>query len=213
MPINSEEIKQDHKEYIEKLFEDLKNKINQTSSDNSKLAEAVISAQLFENKLTCFKEKKYDDLEDFANKMAIDSNELYKNLFKVYDRTSDNEIVELLMKSVQIDVKKYIDGLSYIGELSNEKLIEILAVRDRIKVLFDEIELWKDRFQERDQIQFEKHDSLFGEVKAVDGKLRDELIVNNLAHAEIYEEAEKRLVKRPDGTQRFNFWWWFAGNN
>ena len=212
MPTQDQKKVKNHHELLQVLFEELTEKIKSTEEDNSHYPEAVILSQLFENKLDYFKELNSED-HDFAEKLANESNDLYKRLYKVYDRTDDTELIQLLTNTAQELVKKYVDGLEFIGELDNEKLIEVLQIRDKIKVIFDEIELWKDKFTDKDQIIFERHNQLFASVKATDVKLKDELIVNNREHQSVYQKGKEILVKPPNGSQRFNFWWWYAGSN
>lgn len=212
MPTQDQNKTKNHHELLQDLFEELKEKIKMAENDNSHYPEAVIQSQLFENKLDYFKEVYLAD-KDFAQKLAVDSNMLYQKLYKVYDRTSDDELIKLLVDLAKELSKKYIDSLEFIGELNNEKLIEVLHIRDKIKIVFDEIELWKDKFKDKDQVIFERHSQLFASVKATDEKLRDELIVKNREHQPVYQKAKELLVKPPNGSQRFNFWWWYAGSN
>lgn len=201
---------------IEETYKLFQNKIEEVKDNDQALPDCLFLAEKFENQIEFWKEihqdkeelsvewKKIKDLEAKARTE-------YQQLYPVYDRLSTKETVQLIRDRVQKFVKTYQEKIELIQDSKGTELVELLELRDRIKILSDEMEIWLNRFEEKDREEFEKRDALLLSIKQADNKLRDELVLKADEHHDIRDEARQRLIKKPDGSHRFDFWWWHAG--
>ncbi|MBU1119041.1 hypothetical protein KKH43_04130 [Patescibacteria group bacterium] len=200
---------------LEKTLQSVKESIIKVQKDDAKISDCFVSAQTFDNQKRYMRDlyeedpdpeilKKVDELEQAAQ-------EEYKKMFSVYDRLSDKEVIDDLHMELEKLYEDYAEKMNYIGEVSDDKLIAILEARDRIKIVFDEMEMWLDRFTEADQRAYERKNELFEKIKKRDDKLQNELVVKSQFHQRIYDTAREKLIKPPKGSERFNFWWWHIG--
>ncbi|MBU1167617.1 hypothetical protein KKC60_04390 [Patescibacteria group bacterium] len=200
---------------IEETFQDLRGVIAETKRSDSALLECFVLAQVFDNEKRYIREffpieANTDEYTRLAN-LEKAAGEEYKQLFPVYDRLSTQEVVDLIYTELQKIVPEYQKRMDYFGDMDLDKLIETLELRDRIKLLFDELEVWTNRFVRKDRIELERQDDLFKQITETDTKLKDELVVKSSTHKDIYMEAESRLIRKPNGKKRYDFWWWHAG--
>lgn len=200
-------------ETVKNTFENLKGAIKRAEKSNTALPDCFVLAQRFENQKEYAREAHAAsaDLEKKLSAIEVEAKAEYAKLYPIYDRLSDAEMIELLYSALSVLIEAYVQKFGNFGEMSDAHVIEILDIRDSIKILFDELEVWIDRFQDKNQRAFEKDSALFMKLKEFDHKLRDELVVNTQYHQAVYDEAERRLIKKPTGIERFNFWWWHAG--
>jgi DNA repair ATPase RecN len=198
---------------IQATFSKLIQAVEKAEKSNTALPDCFVLAQTLENQKEYYKELYAENQTQMSQMHELEQEikKTYEKLFPIYDRTSDFEIIELLYRSLEILIESYQEKFGVIGEMTNEQIIEMLEVRDKIKILFDELEVWLDKFEEKEQLSFERKSHIFEKLKQFDKELRNELIVHNQLHVPIYEEAERRLIKEPNGVERFNFWWWHAG--
>lgn len=203
----------DSLDLIQETLSHLEDAIERVDKNNTALPDCFVWAQTLDNQkeyylaLFDYEKKNIEKIRELEPKIK----ELHEKLFPVFDRTADSEIIDVLYQSLEILIGMYNEKFNAIGEMTDEQLIDMLTIRDTVKILFDELEVWLDKFKGKDQVFFEKKSHLFGTLKESDGKLRDELVIHNKFHTAIHEEASRRLIREPNGIKRYNFWWWHMG--
>lgn len=198
---------------LQATFAKLKEAADRAEKANEALPDTFVLAQTFENQKEYFKEMYADDdaQQEQITQLEAQAKEVYEKLYPIYDRTSDFEIIEVIYKALQVLTGLYKDKFDAIGEMTNDVIVEMFEIRDQIKILFDELEVWLDKFEEKEQLSFEGTSQLFEVLKPYDEKIRNEMIVNNQLHIPVNNEARRRLIRQQNGVERYNFWWWYAG--
>lgn len=206
---------QDGFSYLKQTFEKLKKQIEAAIKNDDAILECFVLAGLFDNQKEGLKSyypvDSNTEIFEEIKKIEADAKNEYQKLFRVYDRLSTKEMVDLIYSGLKTLTADYVKKMEFFGDLKEDELIKLLEARDKIKILFDELEVWTNRFEREERVKLESEDPLLLEVKKADQKLKDELVVKADTHQMIYHEAKKRLIKKPDGSYRFDFWWWHAG--
>lgn len=191
----------------------LKNMVLDVKENFKELPRCLILAQKISNQFDYFKQKYgipnevVPEAEFIAKKK--ERNGIYQDLYKVFDELRINEIVQFIMTDLQDNLTKYKMYVSGdLASLQKNEWLEALEIRDSIKLLYDELEIWQGRWKgEGAKESCSLRDKLCQELSGYDNLLREHLLKNKEEYAWLNEEAENRLIPKPDGTRRFDFWW------
>lgn len=206
-----DKIKKDWLLILENLLS-FKNVIDDAMTNFKELPECLVLAQKLSNQFDYFKIKYHIPneavLEAEFNAKRKERDILYQKLYKIFDELQINEIVKFIQESLNdnlIKYKMYINGLD---SLQKKEWIEMLEIRDNIKLLQDELEIWQGKWKgEGAEESCSLKDKLCQELLSFDNLLRDYYKKNKDKLKWLKDEAEDRLVPKPDGTGRFDFWW------
>lgn len=146
------------------------------------------------------------DLEGFAEE-KLNRNKLYQGLYQVFDFYETEEIVNQLKKTVEEMVPDYQKRLEADWQDNKDSVWKILTYRDRFKLLFDELEIWLNKFKGEERGEWRRKDELSGQVISLDQNLYEGLLA--VSREWLSAGADQEMILKPDGSDRFNFWWWY----
>lgn len=181
------------------------------------IPECLILAQKLSNQFDYFKKiHKVPNLvvsEEEYKARQKERDELYQRLYNIFDELKKEEIVKLIRNALNDHISKYKMYLDSLEKSTEKDIIDMLEIRDRIKLLYDELEIWEGKWKGGGT----------GEACSLTDKFCQKLlgydnIYKKFVKAQkkdrfwfLVDEAKKRLIQEPDGTRRLNFWWWYVG--
>ena len=195
----------------------LKQAIRVASINFSRTPDCLILAQKLNNQFDCF-EAMYgipnalvSSFEFRAKKDERDS--LYRALYKIFDKITTEEIVQYIQSALQDSFIKYKMYVNSLKDINREDIIKMLEIRDRVKYLYDELDIWTGRWKGGGAAEAcDIKEKLCQQIFDYDSILKDFFRKHRKEFKFITLEAKKRLVPKPDGSRRFNFWWWHMEN-
>jgi hypothetical protein len=207
-----DKIKKDWLFILENLIA-FKNLISDAQTNFEELPECLILAQKLSNQFDYFKAK-YNipnevvlEAEFIAKKQERDR--LYRELYKIFDELQAKKIINYIQKALGDHLIKYEMYISGLQNLPKSEWQEMLSLRDNIKILYDELEIWQGKWQgEQAKERFDLKDKLVQELLGYDNLLKEYFKkMGKEKSSWLKEEAENRLIPEPNGTQRYDFWW------
>lgn len=214
--------KQKNKEKIEKswlvVLETLlalRNIISDAAINFKELPECLILAQKLNNQFDFFEREfiipnEVVSVADFKSRKGERDVE-YKRLYKIFDELRKEEIIKYITLSLKDRIKQYELMVASLATDRKKDIIKMLEIRDEIKFLLDELEIWLDKWGiDKEREEWKNKNKLWQEVAGYDKiwidfakEYRDKL--NYLD-----EERINHLIMKPDGSARFDFSWWFV---
>lgn len=189
--------------------------IKEAELNYAAIAESLIMAQKLNNQIDFFEEQYGIPNKEISEKLFLqmknERNGLYQQLYVIFDKISNDEMIGYIKKSLDVRIAEYKIFIQDIASSSNEYVLKMLDSRDEIKYLYDEMDIWTGRWSKReDRIETcDITDKFCQEIGGLDVIFRKYIIENDERFKFINQEAQKRLIKKPDGSKRFDFWWWF----
>lgn len=210
-----DKIKKDWLFILENLLA-FKNQVDDAERNFKELPECLILAQKLSNQMDYFKLKYKIPNEVISEKEFAAKKEerdaLYRQLYKIFDELQIKEIVNYIRQAIEDNLIKYKMYVNELAHLSKKEWLEMFELRDNLKILYDELEIWQGKWEgEQAKEKFDLKDKLIQELLGYDNLLKEYLkkAENQEKLKWREEEAENRLICRPDGTQRYEFWWWW----
>lgn len=199
---------------INKTIKRLEVSISEAEIDNKTIPDALILAQQLNNQIDYFEDRYSIPNEivpglDFK-KIKQKRDSLYKLLYVIFDKLSNDEMIDYVEKSLNSRVAEYKIFVEDIEKSSDQYILKMLELRDEIKYLYDELDIWTGRWSKRgDRIETcDITDKFCQEIGGYDVLLRKFILDNQERFNFLKEEAGNNLIKKPDGSKRFDFWWW-----
>lgn len=136
---------------------------------------------------------------------------LYKKLHEIFDKVTNDEMISYIKTFLDDRVLKYKLFVQNIEKSTKDDIIKTFELRDEIKLLYDELDIWSGRWAERgERIEScDIRDKFCQEIGGYDVILRKYIIDNKDKFEFLPKEAKKHLILKPDGSKRFDFWWWY----
>lgn len=180
------------------------------------IPEALIQAQKLNNQIDYFEEEygvpnEVIDKKEFAElKQERDSQ--YKKLYVIFDKLSNDDMIGFIKKDLDDRVNEYKIFVQDIEKSSDEYVLKMLKLRDEIKYLYDELDIWTGRWSKREERieTCDITDKFCQEIGGLDVEFRKFILADPKRFEFIKDESKKELIKKPDGSKRFDFWWWFV---
>ena len=214
--LSDEEISQIKKDWL-LIFETiflLKQNISSANLDYKELPESLYLGQKLSNEFDYFVRlhgipNKVINKQEF-DKRKKEASELYKKFYDVFDKINIDEIVKYIRVYLDDSFEKYKMYIENMDRNSEKDVIEMMMMRNKIEYLYEEMELWLGRWQagakatkmDINAKQYQgvlDYDHVLEEIIEKKGR-------NNYTY--LIREARQRLVPEPDGSERFDFWWW-----
>lgn len=210
---NNEKIKEAWLKILETLLA-LRNIVSETRVNLKEIPQCLVLAQRLNNQFDFF-EKEYEisndvvseaDFKDRKNKRDIE----YQELHKIFNKLSNEDMIKYIIAALEDRVLKYEMYVSGLRLDSRGDVVKMLMLRDEIKMLLDELEIWmgkwgddktRDEWEHKNMIwqQVAGYDKIWGEFAK---KYKDDLKF-------LKKERIKHLVMKLDGSDRFEYPWWF----
>ena len=192
----------------------LKQNVSSATMDYKSLPECLFLGQKLSNEFYYFKQlhgipnKVIDEKEFEVRKNERDG--LYKKLHNIFDKINIDEVIDYIRAYLDDSFEKYKMYIKNMDGNSKEDVIKMMEMRNRIEYLYEEMELWLGRWEagakasklDINAKQYQgilNHDNLL--EKYIEKKGRKD-------YTYLIDAARQRLVPEPDGSERFDFWWW-----
>ena len=192
----------------------LRNIISETPTNLKEVSSCLVLAQRLNNEFDFFK-KEYEIPNDVVSENDFLSRKKeydieYQKLHKIFDKTSNEEMVKYILMALKDKVLKYEMYVSSLKVNSKGDMIKMLELRDEIKMLLDELEIWLGKWGgDKTRDEWEHKNKIWQQVAAYD-KIWKEFVEKYEDDLEFIEEERIRhLIIEPDGSDRFEFPWWF----
>lgn len=190
-----------------------RNLVEDAKANFKELSECLVLAQKLSNQFDYFKSKynipnKVISEEEFRIKKK-ERDIIYQNLYKIFDELQIKEIANYIHKAIADNLTKYEIYVNGLADLSKKEWLEMLDIRDNLKILYDELEIWLGKWRgEQAKEEFDLKDKIVQELLGCDNLLKEYFKKADKKELKwLKEEAEDRLIPKPDGTQRYDFWW------
>lgn len=213
--IDIDEIKRDWLTILETILA-LKNTIDETTINFKEVPKCLILAQKLNNQFDYF-EKVYKipnpvvSAEEFrARKNERDR--LYRALYKIFDEITSEEMVLYIKNELNDNLIKYKMYVTNLKNSTKNDVIEMMQIRDNIKYLYDELEIWTGRWKGEEAAEVcDVREKLCQEILDYDNALIEYIKKEDKKNFKyLANEAKRRLILKPNGSRRFNFWWWWV---
>ena len=193
--------------------------------DKGKITEVFVLGQTLDNQLEYFKRKRAKEAFPakelpFITKESFDEfNKRRKSIYqKFYDevlsKLKAHEIVKIIKERLEELLMRYSKHIDNLAVLDHDGIVEMLGYRDKIKILSGALGYWLNLWDRRETTspaeEVKWHKEYLERVNKLDGEYKEFAVVKKpeFFKSVLKEEAEKHLILEPDGTDRFNFWWW-----
>jgi hypothetical protein len=190
--------------------------ITEAEVDYNAIPEALIQAQKLNNQIDYFEEEYGipNDViaeEEFA-KFKQERDLQYKKLYVIFDKLSNDDMIGFIKKDLEDRVNEYKIFVQDIEKSSDDYVLKMLKLRDEIKYLYDELDIWTGRWAKREERieTCDITDKFCQEIGGLDVGFRKFILADSERFKFIINERTKELIKKPDGSKRFDFWWWFV---
>jgi len=210
---------------IQLTLADLETNYIKSLKEKEKITDVFILGQTLENQLEYFKRIRakeafpMKELPFITEKSFKEFNDRRKEIYqKFYDevlsKLRTEEIVKMIKERLEKLVMRYTKHIDNLAVLDHDGIVEMLGYRDKIKILSDELGYWLNLWDKKEATspaeEIKWHKEYLERVKEMDSQYREFTIVEK---PEFYkpilaEEAQKHLILKPNGTPRFDFWWW-----
>lgn len=207
-----DKIKKDWLFILETLLS-FENIISDTQTNFKELPQCLVLAQKLSNQFDYFKNKykipnEIISTQEFEIKKQ-ERDKFYQKLYIIFDELQIKEIIKFIREAIKDSLIKYEMYANSLDKLQKDEWLEMLDLRDNIKILCDELEIWQGKWKgEQTKEEFDLKDKMMQELLGYDRLLKD--YINKKGKDKLTwlnDEAEDRLISKPDGTQRFDFWW------
>lgn len=213
--VDVDRIKKDWLFVLETLL-GLKQAIYEASVEYKLLPKCLIIGQKLNNQFDYF-----ETVHKVPNE-AVSENEFkvrkekrdehYKELYKIFDEANSDEIISYIKSALKDNLIKYKMYVSNMERNEKKDIIDMMLIRNDIKYLYDELEIWQGRWRgggragEACDIKDRMCQDIMDYDNALNEYVEKDGIINYMY---LMEEARNRLIKTPDDSRRFNFWWWY----
>lgn len=214
--LSDEEISQIKKDWLlileTILF--LKQNIDSVSLDYKSLPECLFLGQKLSNEFDYFVK-----LHGIPNKVITEKefeirkkerDDLYTKLHEVFDEINTEELISYIKVYLDDSFEKYKMYVENMENNTEKDVIEMMEIRNRIEYLYEEMELWLGKWRggtEASKMDIREHP--YQDVLNYDHALEEYINKKGKGNFRyLIKEARKRLVPEPDGSERFDFWWW-----
>jgi hypothetical protein len=208
-------IKRDWLTVLETLLA-LKNIVRETSINFKEIPGCLILAQKLNNQFDYFEKiHKVPNLvvskEEFRAKKT-ERDKIYQALYKIFDEVTLPEITSYIRNELNDNFIKYKMYVTNLKNSDRNDVIEMMQVRDNIKYLYDELEIWSGRWKGEEAAEScNIKEKLCQEILDYDNALTESIKKEDKKKFKyLADEAKSRLILKPEASRRFNFWWWYA---
>lgn len=192
----------------------LKQNVSSTVIDYKSLPECLFLGQKLSNEFYYFKQlhgvpNKVINAKEFEVRKT-ERNELYKKLYDVFDEIKIEEVIDYIRVYLDDSFEKYKMYIENMDKNSDKDIIKMMEMRNRIEYLYEEMELWLGKW--RGGAKASKMD--IGAIQYRDVLNYDHVLEEKIKEIGknkfvfLVDAARQRLVPEPDGSERFDFWWW-----
>ncbi len=214
--VNQNQIRDDWS-YVCSTTEDFEKLLVKVAKDHNYLPGCFFLAQRLNNEFDYFEAAyhptaKTDITINTFKNYKERRDELYQKFYEILSLLSKKEIVSLINEDLERLLKVYQSQQSEKRSIADH-MVEHLETRDKIKILYEEMSFWMGRWVQLDVTQ-KKYQVCQDKYCTIIHKLDEEL--KNYINQEgkenftyLIDEAKKRLILKPDGSTRFDFWWWY----
>lgn len=210
---------------IQITLADLESNYIKALKEEDKITDCFILGLTLDNQLEYFKRIRakevfpMKELPFITEKSFKEFNDRRKTIYqRFYDeilsKLKTQEIVEIIKKRLEELAMRYLKHIDNLAVLDHEGVVEMLGYRDKIKILSHELGYWLNLWDKKEATspakEVEWHKKHLEKIKKLDGQYKEFTIVKKPEFFKpiLKEEAEKHLILKPDGTERFDFWWW-----
>lgn len=195
----------------------LKNAVGETTINFKEVPKCLILAQKLNNQFDYF-EKIYKipnpvvSVEEFRAKKN-ERDRLYRALYKIFDEINLAEMTSYIKNELDDNFIKYKMYITNLKNSSKKDVVKMMQIRDNIKYLSDELEIWTGRWKGEEAAETcDVRERFCREILDYDNALTEYVKKEGREKFKyLADEARKNLIVKPDGTRRFNFWWWWIG--
>lgn len=141
--------------------------------------------------------------------------ELYHKFYEVLSAIPKKRVVEIINQELGGLLEEYKKRVINL-DLEQQKIFSLLEIRDKIKILYEELQFWFNKWTEMDESQKKYKvcsDEYCSQINKVDDLFNKFIIAQDKTKLGfITKEAKNRLIMKPDGSIRFNYWWWYVAD-
>lgn len=214
--LSDEEISQVKKDWLLILETILALKQNITSAtlDYQSLPECLFLGQKLSNEFDYFVKlhgipNKVIDQKEFDLRKK-ERDELYKKLYEVFDEANIEEIINNIRTYLDDNFEKYKMYVKNMDNNTEADVVKMMEIRNKIEYLYEEMELWLGKWRGGSEAsKMDIKEKPYQDVLNYDHALEE--YIDNKGRENfryLIKEARQRLVPEPDGSERFDFWWW-----
>ncbi len=214
--LSDEELSQIKKDWllILETILDLKQNISSASLEYKELPECLYLGQKLSNEFDYFVKlhgipNKVINKEEFDTRKK-EASELYKKLYDIFDEIRIDEIVDYIRVYLDDSFEKYKMYIENMGNDSKEDIIMMMKERNKVEYFYREMEVWLGRWQAGAKAsKMDIHAKQYLSILDYDHAMEENIAKNGRKnYIYLINEARQRLIPEPDGSERFNFWWW-----
>lgn len=228
MPTKEEKITEIQRQWlvIQISLADLELNYIKSLKEEDKITNVFILGLTLDNQLEYFKRTQakeafpMKELPFITEKSFKEFNTRRKAIYQrfcdeVLSKLKTEKIVEIIKERLEKLEDRYLRHIENLNILDRDGVVEMLGYRDKIKILLDELgywtNIWDNREETSPQEQVAWREEYLKKIEEHDYELREFIIVEKpeFFRPILQEEAQKHLILKPDGTERFNFWWWY----
>jgi hypothetical protein len=216
--LSDQELKQIKKDWLlileTILF--LKQNISDALLDYKRLPECLYLGQKLSNEFDYFVKlhgvpNKVVDKKEFTTRKA-EASELYKKLYDIFDEITINEIIKYIRVFLDDSFEQYKMYIENMKVNPKKDVIKMMEERNKMDYLYKEMEIWlgKSQGENAKASKVDIHAKQYQDILSYDHLLEEYIGKKGRKnYTYLIEEARQRLVPEPDGSERFDFWWWY----
>lgn len=227
MPTKEEKIREIEREWlvIQITLADLETAYLKALKDKNQITDCFILGQTLENQLEYFKRiraKEAFPMKELPFITEKTYHQLHQRRKTVYQKFYDDilaklkteEIVNIIQARLDELFLRYSKHIDNLEVLDKDGVIEMLGYRDKIKILSDEFSYWVSPKGKREATKFVRqrqwHKEYLEKLKNLDDQYKEYVIIKkpDFFKPILKEESQRHLILKPNGTERFAFWWW-----
>ena len=213
---NPSQIREDWS-YVCSTADELEKLLVKAAEDNDYISGCFFLAQRLNNEFDYFEVVHHPTAETEISINTFKNykerrDELYRKFYDILSLLSKKEIVDLINEDLERLLGVYQSQQSEKRSIADH-MVEHLETRDKIKILYEEMSFWMGRWvqldveQKKYQVCQDKYCTL---IHKLDNKLKAYMNKEGKENIKyLIDEAKKRLILKPDGSTRFDFWWWY----